>query len=43
MDHVSIVVDELPAATEFFVELGLVLEPELRRELRIVTRPCCLP
>jgi catechol 2,3-dioxygenase-like lactoylglutathione lyase family enzyme len=28
MDHVSIVVDDLAAATEFFVELGLVLEGE---------------
>ena len=28
MDHVGIVVDDLAAATEFFVELGLVLEGE---------------
>jgi catechol 2,3-dioxygenase-like lactoylglutathione lyase family enzyme len=26
MDHVGIVVDDLAAATEFFVELGLVLQ-----------------
>jgi len=28
MDHVGIVVDDLAAATEFFVELGLVRGPE---------------
>lgn len=28
MDHVSIVVDDLAAATEFFVELGLELQGE---------------
>ena len=28
MDHVGIVVDDLPAATEFFVELGLKLQGE---------------
>ena len=28
MDHVGIVVDDLAAATEFFVELGLELEGE---------------
>jgi catechol 2,3-dioxygenase-like lactoylglutathione lyase family enzyme len=28
MDHVGVVVDDLAAATEFFVELGLVLEGE---------------
>jgi len=28
MDHVGIVVDDLAAATEFFVELGLVLQGE---------------
>jgi catechol 2,3-dioxygenase-like lactoylglutathione lyase family enzyme len=28
MDHVGIVVDDLAAATQFFVELGLVLEGE---------------
>ena len=28
MEHVGIVVDDLAAATEFFVELGLVLEGE---------------
>jgi catechol 2,3-dioxygenase-like lactoylglutathione lyase family enzyme len=30
MDHVGIVVDDLPAATEFFVELGLELQGEHR-------------
>jgi catechol 2,3-dioxygenase-like lactoylglutathione lyase family enzyme len=28
MDHVGIVVDDLPAATEFFLELGLKLQGE---------------
>jgi catechol 2,3-dioxygenase-like lactoylglutathione lyase family enzyme len=28
MDHVGIVVDDLPAATEFFVELGLKVQGE---------------
>ena len=28
MDHVGIVVDDLAAATEFFVELGLVPQGE---------------
>ena len=28
MEHVAIVVDDLAAATEFFVELGLVLQSE---------------
>jgi catechol 2,3-dioxygenase-like lactoylglutathione lyase family enzyme len=28
MDHIGIVVDDLAAATEFFVELGLVLQGE---------------
>jgi catechol 2,3-dioxygenase-like lactoylglutathione lyase family enzyme len=28
MDHVGIVVDDLAAANEFFVELGLVLQGE---------------
>jgi catechol 2,3-dioxygenase-like lactoylglutathione lyase family enzyme len=28
MEHVGIVVDDLAAATEFFVELGLVLQCE---------------
>ena len=32
MDHVGIVVDDLPAATEFFVELGLVLNGEASLE-----------
>jgi catechol 2,3-dioxygenase-like lactoylglutathione lyase family enzyme len=32
MDHVGIVVDDLPAATEFFVELGLKLQGEASLE-----------
>ena len=32
MDHVGIVVDDLAAATEFFVELGLVLQAEWSAE-----------
>jgi catechol 2,3-dioxygenase-like lactoylglutathione lyase family enzyme len=31
MDHVGIVVDDLAAATEFFVELGLELQGEGER------------
>jgi catechol 2,3-dioxygenase-like lactoylglutathione lyase family enzyme len=38
MDHVGIVVDDLPAATEFFVELGLVLRGEAPVEGRWVDR-----
>jgi catechol 2,3-dioxygenase-like lactoylglutathione lyase family enzyme len=38
MDHVGIVVDDLAAATEFFVELGLVLEGEAPVEGRWVDR-----
>ena len=38
MDHVSIVVDDLAAATEFFVELGLVLQGEGPVEGRWVDR-----
>jgi catechol 2,3-dioxygenase-like lactoylglutathione lyase family enzyme len=38
MDHVGVVVDDLPAATEFFVELGLVLEGEASVEGRLVDR-----
>jgi catechol 2,3-dioxygenase-like lactoylglutathione lyase family enzyme len=30
MEHVGIVVDDLAAATEFFVELGLVLQGETK-------------
>jgi catechol 2,3-dioxygenase-like lactoylglutathione lyase family enzyme len=33
MEHVGIVVDDLAAATEFFVELGLVLQGERPVEL----------
>jgi catechol 2,3-dioxygenase-like lactoylglutathione lyase family enzyme len=38
MDHVGVVVDDLAAATEFFVELGLELEGEARLEGRSVDR-----
>ena len=38
MEHVGIVVDDLAAATEFFVELGLVLQGEGRVEGRWVDR-----
>jgi catechol 2,3-dioxygenase-like lactoylglutathione lyase family enzyme len=38
MDHVGIVVDDLAAATEFFIELGLVLEGEGTVEGRWVDR-----
>jgi catechol 2,3-dioxygenase-like lactoylglutathione lyase family enzyme len=38
MDHVGIVVDDLAAATEFFVELGLVLQGEAAVEGRWVDR-----
>jgi catechol 2,3-dioxygenase-like lactoylglutathione lyase family enzyme len=38
MDHVGIVVDDLPAATEFFLELGLELQGETSVEGRWVDR-----
>jgi catechol 2,3-dioxygenase-like lactoylglutathione lyase family enzyme len=38
MDHVGIVVDDLAAATEFFVELGLELQGEAAVEGRSVDR-----
>jgi catechol 2,3-dioxygenase-like lactoylglutathione lyase family enzyme len=38
MDHVGIVVDDLAAATEFFAELGLVLQGEGAVEGRWVDR-----
>jgi catechol 2,3-dioxygenase-like lactoylglutathione lyase family enzyme len=38
MEHVCIVVDDLAAATEFFVELGLELEAEVPVEGRWVDR-----
>jgi len=38
MEHVGIVVDDLAAATEFFVELGLVLQGEGPVESRWVDR-----
>jgi catechol 2,3-dioxygenase-like lactoylglutathione lyase family enzyme len=38
MDHVSVVVDDLEAATEFFVELGMELEGESPVEGRWVDR-----
>ena len=33
MEHVGIVVDDLAAATEFFVQLGLVLQGEGRSKV----------
>jgi catechol 2,3-dioxygenase-like lactoylglutathione lyase family enzyme len=38
MEHVGIVVDDLAAASEFFVELGLVLQGEAPVEGRWVDR-----
>jgi catechol 2,3-dioxygenase-like lactoylglutathione lyase family enzyme len=38
MDHIGIVVDDLAAATEFFVELGLELRGEALVEGRVVDR-----
>jgi len=38
MDHVGIVVDDLAAATEFFVELGLELQGEGSGEGKLVDR-----
>ncbi len=38
MEHVGIVVDDLAAATDFFVELGLVLQGEFAVEGRSVDR-----
>ena len=38
MDHVGVVVEDLAAATEFFVELGLVLQGEGHVEGRWVDR-----
>jgi len=38
MDHVGIVVDDLAAATEFFVELGLLLQSQWGVEGRWVDR-----
>ena len=38
LDHVGIVVDDLAAATEFFVELGLVLQGEASLEGTVVDR-----
>jgi catechol 2,3-dioxygenase-like lactoylglutathione lyase family enzyme len=38
MEHVGIVVDDLAAATEFFAELGLVLQGEWAGEGRLVER-----
>jgi catechol 2,3-dioxygenase-like lactoylglutathione lyase family enzyme len=38
MDHVGVVVDDLEAATAFFLELGLVLEGEAAVEGRWVDR-----
>ena len=38
MDHVGVVVDDLAAATEFFVELGLVVQGETTVEGKWVDR-----
>src|SRR4051812_4054372 len=38
MDHVAVVVDDLPAAIEFFLELGLELQGEASLEGRVVDR-----
>jgi catechol 2,3-dioxygenase-like lactoylglutathione lyase family enzyme len=38
MDHIGVVVDDLAATTEFFVELGLVLQGEASLEGRVVDR-----
>jgi catechol 2,3-dioxygenase-like lactoylglutathione lyase family enzyme len=38
MDHLGIVVSDLAAATEFFVDLGLALQGEGRVEGRVVDR-----
>jgi catechol 2,3-dioxygenase-like lactoylglutathione lyase family enzyme len=38
MDHVGIVVDDLAAATEFFLELGLVVQAEWSAEGRSLDR-----
>jgi hypothetical protein len=38
MEHVVIVVDDLTAATEFFIELGLVLQGKATVEGRWVDR-----
>ena len=38
LDHVGIVVDDLAGATEFFVELGLVLQGEASLEGTVVDR-----
>jgi catechol 2,3-dioxygenase-like lactoylglutathione lyase family enzyme len=42
MEHVGIVVDDLAAATEFFVELGLELQGEAQVEGRWVDRVVAL-
>jgi catechol 2,3-dioxygenase-like lactoylglutathione lyase family enzyme len=39
MEHVGIVVDDLAAATEFFAELGLVLQGEAPAKGRCVRSP----
>jgi catechol 2,3-dioxygenase-like lactoylglutathione lyase family enzyme len=38
MDHVGVVVDDLPAAIAFFIELGLELDDEVPAEGRWVDR-----
>jgi catechol 2,3-dioxygenase-like lactoylglutathione lyase family enzyme len=38
MDHIGVVVDDLPAAKEFFLELGLELHGEMAMDDRVVDR-----
>lgn len=42
MDHVSVVVDNLPAAMEFFTTLGMTLEGQMPVEGATVDRLCAL-
>lgn len=42
MDHVSVVVDDLPAAIAFFTALGMALEGQMPVEGSIVDRLCAL-
>lgn len=42
MDHVSVVVDDLPAAVAFFTTLGMTLEGQMPVEGSVVDRLCGL-
>jgi catechol 2,3-dioxygenase-like lactoylglutathione lyase family enzyme len=42
MDHVTVVVDDLPAAIDFFTSLGMTLEGEMPVEGAMVDRLCGL-